>query len=348
MPASRASRSFASPAAVLCLAVTVLAGPLVISSLLPGAPRPAGSAARQAFSPASTAPPIHPTADPSPRQAPSPAPSPAAVPKLADVLAKAAEYCRKLESSAFDFVCREEIKETIDPKLDSKAVGAARDPGSTIYLPPGAPAYFGPTLVISTVNKIKRSFVYDYQCIRAGRTIRELRTQLEENGKKKVRANAELQTSVIVFGTALLGPVGLFGERFQPDYSFTFAGKDKVGKVEVIVLDAEPKPGTPPTRNLYGQAWVDPATGNILKIEWSESRVGHFDVFQKRGEKFERTPRLTILSEFSAEKNGIRFPSHLSVEEAYLNDKGKVFIRSKTDVTYKDFKFFSVEYEIRN
>jgi hypothetical protein len=327
MPASRASRSFASPAAVLWLAVTVLAGPLVLSSILPGASSPA---------------------DPSPQQAPAPSSAPAAVPKLADVLAKAAEYCRKLESSAFDFVCREEIKETIDPKLDSKVARPIVEPGSTNYLPPSASNYIGPTLVFSTVNKIKRSFVYDYQCIRAGRSIREARTQLEENGKKKVRANAELQTSVVVFGTALLGPVGLFGERFQPDYTFTFAGKDKVGKVDVIVLDAAPKPGTPPTRNLYGQAWVDPATGNILKIEWSESRVGRFDVFQKRGEKFKRTPRLTIRSEFSAEKNGIRFPSHLYVEEAYLNDKGKAFIRSKTDVVYKDFKFFAVEYEIRN
>ena len=346
MPASRASRSFASPAAVLWLAVTFLAGPLVLSSILPGAP------SRRSRGPAGPLSdldpqPIPPSADP-PQQAPAPPPAPAAVPKVADVLAKAAEYCRKLESSAFDFVCREEIKETIDPKLDSKAARPIVEPGSTNYLPPSASNYIGPTLVFSTVNKIKRSFVYDYQCIRAGRSIREARTQLEENGKKKVRANAELQTSVVVFGTALLGPVGLFGERFQPDYSFTFAGKDKVGKVEVIVLDAAPKPGAPPTRNLYGQAWVDPATGNILKIEWSESRVGRFDVFQKRGEKFKRTPRLTIRSEFSAEKNGIRFPSHLYVEEAYLNDKGKAFIRSKTDVVYKDFKFFTVEFEVRN
>ena len=338
MPVRRISRSDASPTAAQVPPFALLAALLSATLFLSASHRQADAAS----SPAS------PRTPPGPQKAPAPATAPAAVPKIADVLAKAAEYCRKLESSAFDFVCREEIRETIDPKLDSKAVGATRDPGSTNYLPPGASNYIGPTLVISTVNKIKRSFVYDYQCIRAGRTIRELRTQLEENGKKKVRANAELQTSVVVFGTALLGPVGLFGERFQPGYSFTFAGKDKVGKIEVIVLDAEPKPGAPPTRNLYGQAWVDPVTGNILRIEWSENRVGHFDIFQKRGEKFGRTPRLTIRSEFSAEKNGIRFPSHLTVEEAYLNDKGKVFVRSKTDVVYKDFKFFTVEFEVRD
>jgi hypothetical protein len=264
----------------------------------------------------------------------------AAAPDARPLLVKAAEYCRKLESSAFDFVCREEISETIDPALDVIKKLPPPTPGWTEYL--------GPTITISRVKKIKRSFVYDYQCVRAGRAIREMRTQLEENGKRKVVPNAELKTSVVVFGTALLGPVGLFGERFQPDYDFAIAGDAKLGKTRVLIIDAKPKPGAPPTRNLYGKAWVDPATGDILKIEWSESRVGRFDVFEKRGRLYGRKPRLVISSEFHAEKNGIRFPSRLSVEEAYLNDKGKATVRSRTEVVYKDFKFFSVEYDVRD
>ena len=259
---------------------------------------------------------------------------------LETLLAKAAEYCRKLENSAFDFVCREEISESINPSLDGK-------PKTLPPLPAGS-EYVGPTIIIGWTKKIKRTFVYDYQCVRAGRTIREMRTQLEENGKKKVVPNAELGTSVVVFGTALLGPVGLFGERFQLDYDFALAGEEKIGKTRVFVIDAMPKPGAPPTRNLYGKAWIDPATGNILKIEWSESRVGRFDVFEKRGELYKRKPRLVIRSEFSAEKNGIRFPSRLSVEEAYLKKSGRAFVRSKTEVVYKDFKFFTVKYEVRD
>ena len=271
---------------------------------------------------------------------------------LDTLLAKTAEYCRRLESSAFDFVCREEISETIDPKLDAAVTTAQKnalvDAGSTNYLGVGASNYIGPTLTFSTVRKIKRSVVYDYQCIRAGRTIREARTQLEENGKRKVVPNADLQTSIVVWATSLLAPVGLFGDRFQPGYDFTISGNDLIGKTAVVIIDAKPKPGAPPTRNLYGKAWVDPATGNILKIEWSESRVGRREIFEKRGELFKRTPRLVIRSEFSAEKNGIRFPSHLYVEEAYLKANGKAFIRSKTEVVYKDFKFFSVQYEYRD
>ena len=308
----RVSRSISVTAVFLALA------------LLPPAPAPAGAA--------------------SPQQSPG-KPAFSVSTQLDTLLAKAAEYCRKLESSAFDFVCREEIRETIDPKLDAYKSGPRVDPGSTNYLGPGASNYIGPTLTISAVKKIKRSFVYDYQCVRAGRTIRETRTQLEENGKRKVVPNAELQTSIVVWGTALLGPVGLFGERFQTGYEFKISGQDRIGENAVVIIDAAPKPGAPRTRNLYGKAWVDPATGDILKIEWSESRIGRHEVFERRGDLFKRTPRLVIRTEFSAEKNGIRFPSHLYVEEAYLKESGKAFIRSKTEVVYKDFKFFTVEYE---
>ncbi len=274
-------------------------------------------------------------------------PPPASPTALDLILAKTAAYCGRLEASAFDFVCREEIRETIDPKLDAAAKGSTVDVIAPTIAGPTGQAYLGPTLVVSTVRKLHRSFVYDYQCIRAGRAIREIRTEIEENGKKKNVPNAELQTSAVVWGTALLGPVGLFGERFQVDYDYAVAGEEVVNGLKAVVVDAKPKPGAPPSRNLYGKAWLDPATGDVLKIEWSENRVGHFDVFAERGGLYKRTPRLNIVSEFSQEKNGLRFPTHLEVEEAYLKQSGKPFIRSKTDVVYKDFKFFTVEVEVK-
>lgn len=265
-------------------------------------------------------------------QAPPPA-------SLGPLLAKAAEYCRRLEASAFDFVCREEIAETIDPNLE---IDRRTPPPQSEWND-----YIGPTIRISRARKIKSTYVYDYQCVRAGRTIREVRTQLEENGKRKVVPNAELRTSVVVWGTALLAPAGIFAERFQQDYDFTVAGNEKIGAAPVVVVDAKPKPGAPASRSLFGKAWIDPSNGDILRIEWSESRVGRFDIFAKRGQIYKRTPRLVIRSEFSAEKNGVRFPSRLSVEEAYLNDAGKAFVRSRTEVVYKDFKFFTVEVEVK-
>ena len=324
MAERRGSRAGAAPSAALIAAV----------------------AAYLLLSPAS----ILPARDAAPLQKKNPAPKTAPLPDLPieAILEKAAAYCAKLESSAFDFVCREEIAEMIDPSLEAGFKSAS----PSIVTGPGdsgaAVRYTGPTVTLRSVRKIKHSYVYDYQCVRAGRTIREVRTLLRENGKKKVVPNADLATSIIVFANALMGPVGLFGERFRGNYDFAVVAEAKIDKARVIIVDATPRPGAPPTRNLYGKAWIDPATGDILRIEWSQNRVGHYGIFEERGKKFGRTPRLVIRSDFSAEKNGIRFPSRLVIEEAYLKESGKAFVRSKTEVVYTDFKFFSVEYDVRD
>ncbi len=141
----------------------------------------------------------------------------------------------------------------------------------------------------------------------------------------------------------LLGPVGIFAERFRPFYEYRIVGREKVDRKPALIIEALPAVERPGATNLYGKAWVGEADGEILKIEWSESRVGRREIFEQRAEKYGLKPRITLRSEFSAEKNGIRFPSTLWIEEAYLNERGRAFIRSTTTVAYKDFKFFTVE-----
>jgi outer membrane lipoprotein-sorting protein len=264
----------------------------------------------------------------------------AAAADLDSLLKKMADYCRKLENAALDFICREEVAEKIDPSLDARAQSPLA--GSWSWMSGGLLGQISRRPLI-----IKTNYVYDYQCVRKERAIRETRILLEENKKKKNEPNATLKTSNFVYGTPLLGPVGLFGERFQPDYDYKIVGQDKIDRRPVIVIDAKPKADSPDAKNLYGKAWIDPATADILKIEWSEKRVGGYEIFEKRGESYKLKPRITIRSEFSAEKNGIRFPSKLSIEEAYVNERGRAVVRSETTVTYKDFKFFTVEVEIK-
>jgi hypothetical protein len=264
----------------------------------------------------------------------------AASDELDSYLKKMAAYCLRLESAAFDFVCLEEITEKINPALDVKPSEslmdwAFRDRERWKYGFPEA------------LKKIKNSYVYDYQCVRAKQEIREMRTLLEENGKKTKEPNAKLKTSIVVYASVLISPVNIFGERFQPHYDYKIIGKDKIDGRPVVIIDAVPKAGAPETKNLYGKAWVDAETSDILKIEWSEKRIGRYDIFKRRGERYKRKPRLTISSEFYTEKNGIRFPNSLFIEEAYVNDRGRAFVRSQTTVVYKDFKFFMVEVEVK-
>jgi hypothetical protein len=272
-------------------------------------------------------------------------------PDLAALLDKAADYCRKLEGAALDYICKEEIVEVVDPRLDLKQSKTTLTTWTSVGAVGAASTGMGDSRtvvgIVAPVPKIKRMLIYDYQCIRAAGEIREVRNLLEENRKKINEPNAKLKTLNFLFGYVLMAPVGIFAERSQSDYDYKIVGTDKIGKRLVVIVDATPKPDAPEAKNLYGKAWIDAATADILKIQWSEKRVNHYEITLKRAEQYNRKPRLTIRSEFQVEKNGIRFPSKLFIEEAYVSERGLVFVRSETSVTYKDFKFFTVEVEIK-
>jgi hypothetical protein len=57
-------------------------------------------------------------------------------------------------------------------------------------------------------------------------------------------------------------------------------------------------------------------------------------------------PRLTLTTEFAFERNGVRFPSRYTIEEAYFFATSPPLIRSMTEVTQADYKFFKVETEV--
>ena len=99
--------------------------------------------------------------------------------------------------------------------------------------------------------------------------------------------------------------------------------------------------------NISGRAWIDPATGAMMKIEWDESRVGRQRIFRERGDKYKMIPLITVAAEFGIEKSGLRFPTKLFYEEAYLNARGRKFIRAETAAAYAGFEFFTVEVEVK-
>ncbi len=254
------------------------------------------------------------------------------------ILDKLTAYAVRLEGSVLDFVCREEILEKINYALDQ-----ARGRPDIINGWKAGGAY-GLSWMSRPSAVIKNTYVYDYQCVR-GRSglIRESRTLLQDNKKQVNLPDAQLKTEVFIFGTPLMGPAGIFAARFRPYYDYQIAGRGKIDGRPVLIIEAVPAVERPGATNLYGKAWVGVEDGELLKIEWSESRVGRREIFEQRAEQYKLKPRITLRSDFSAERNGIRFPSRLWIEEAYVNERGRAFVRSETTVTYKDFKFFTVE-----
>jgi hypothetical protein len=262
-------------------------------------------------------------------------------PELTDLLDKAAAYADLLEGAALFFICVEKVEEWIDPSRERQAQKVARSSKR-------ADGGWETTMVHIPAPPVINRLIYDYQCIRKAGKIAEKRILLNFNGKKVNQPDAKLQTNVFRFSTLMLGPVGLFGRRFRQHLIYTIAGKEKINSRDTVIVEAKPRRNTPETTNLFGKAWMDAESAEIVKIEWDEKYIGNRDVFLERGNKFKRTPRIRFISEFRVQKNGIRFPSRLFIEEAYIKRRGRPrpFIRSRTTIQYEQFQFFTVETEI--
>lgn len=248
---------------------------------------------------------------------------------LETILKKCAKYCEKLSNSALYFVCIEKIKEEIfyQPKILVSKYGTRYTSSS------GRPT-------------AKNTYVYDYQLIRKEHQIKESRILIEENGKKKNEKNAKLKTQVFTHEHILFGPVGLLSEFWQQYYDYKIIKREKSRGNNMVVIEAIPKPYLK-TDNLYGKIWVREDDFSIMKIEWEPESIRNYEMIEENAKELNATPKIRLFSEYTFEKNGIRFPSEYSITETYIHKRGMRYMRSKTTVTYKDYKFFIVETEVK-
>lgn len=248
--------------------------------------------------------------------------------ELEKILEKCAEYCHRLANAALDFICIEKIKEEIffRPQTHVSHVG-------TFYSTAGR-------------RSRKNVYVYDYQLIRKKLQVKESRILIEENGKKKNEKDAELKTHLFGHQHIIFGPVGLLSEFWQQYYDYRIVKREKFKGDRVIVIEAIPIPHFK-TDNLYGKVWIREGDFCIMKIEWEPESLKNYEVIEEIAKKLNAEPEIKLFSEYAFEKNGIRFPSRYLITEGYNQKRGARFARSKTTVTYKDYKFFTVETEVK-
>jgi len=95
--------------------------------------------------------------------------------KLNILLMKTGQYCKKLGSAVFDYVCHEEISEKIYHSLHVETDYSLKSP--KVY-----------------ERTVKNNYLNEYQLMRKNGKIEENRTLLERNGKKINRKDAGLGT----------------------------------------------------------------------------------------------------------------------------------------------------------
>ena len=247
--------------------------------------------------------------------------------KLGDILKKCSDYCEKLAQSSLFFVCEETIEE--------KMFGYNYYSNRSIY-------------TTRNPNKIdKNTYLYDYQLIKKGNKIEERRILLEENGKQKYEENAELKTKRFFSRRPIFGPVGLLRKDSQELYDYTILKEDTLEGRKVFVLETKPKTKMK-NRPSYGKIWIDKEDSSILKIETEEESLVGYDILSKKAKKQGLSPILKIAHYYYTKEKGLRFPSMTLFEEAYSGAKlkGKK-IKSTTIITHNNYRFFTVEVEVK-
>jgi hypothetical protein len=231
--------------------------------------------------------------------------------RLAAVLKRSAEYCHRLSGAALDFVCLEEVKEFT--------------------------ARFTPTTKI---------YLYDYQFVKKSQETKEKRNLVALDGKKVEARESDLQAVTFHYENVLFGPVGLLSESWQAYHEYKFVGEEGSGPEKTLVIDAKPGP-VPLQAHCFGRLWVREKDGAVLKIVWDQKSLGNYRDVDEWARSHGAEARITAFCEYKIEKNGLRFPSRNYSEQAYLYpDKGKI-VTAEISVAYKDYKFFTVETEVK-
>jgi hypothetical protein len=148
------------------------------------------------------------------------------------------------------------------------------------------------------------------------------------------------------YKNVLFGPVGLLSKSWQAFHDYRLIGEDKILNEKAVVIEATPgimliEP------HLCGKIWLKEDDGSVLKIVWDQKSLGNFQSIEEWAKLHDAEPQITAFSEYGFEKNGLRFPSRNYTEQAYIRKDKRKFANAEISIFYKDYKFFTVETEIK-
>ena len=279
--------------------------------------------------------------------------------ELEAILKHCAEYCERLSFVLLDFVCTERInEEIIGPDAPSKMIRRLPVPSDIPDSQDSAKFALWmrrADLWIKSFFDVSKNrndeFVYDYQLIRKRNKIIERRNLIEKNGKKKNDKRAVLET-LFAHRNVIFGPIGLLCEAAQSQHHYKILKKETLDGDATYVIEAVPKEESS-LNHLYGKIWIGEKDNAILKIEWYEESVEGYDPLKELAKEALLKPEFMVATEYGYEKKGIRFPSKHQFIESYTSylpeikgPQGKKYFKSKKEIEYTDYKFFTVETEV--
>lgn len=249
-----------------------------------------------------------------------------------EILAKAAEYCRKLENAALYFVCRERIVETIFPNDELQIIRLSagdRIKGLANVMMGGQGVPSG-----------DREFVYDYQLTRKDGWIREQRSLIQETGGEAGGDQRYPKTLRFYIDRAILGPVGLFGRDAQSRFQYRILDETSMDRRPVDVVEVKPRSGSA-GGSVYGKTWLDKATGAVLKMEIDAESFSGYDRIWAEYTSQGFRPSVSFEIAYRFENGGLYYPSCVRLKESVYGVRV-----SELTIDYDRYKFFTVGTEV--
>ena len=243
--------------------------------------------------------------------------------RLPKILEEVAAYCRVFSSASLNYVCLEEVTKLIYRPY-RKLPRASYDPLYTTQ---------------------RHHFIYDYQLIQKDYDINEQRILIEENGIKTNIKDAPLKVDRFHYKHIILGPL-LMDEYWQEFHDYRIIERDRLKKEPCFVIEAVPKSGIRGD-HLFGEFWVSERDSKVWRMEWNQESVDNYEQIEETAKMLKARPQIKLILEMGVEEKGIRFPSQYAQRENYVNKQGALLIRSETTVNYKNYKFFTVETEVK-
>jgi hypothetical protein len=262
------------------------------------------------------------------------------------ILNNVAGYCEKLQNSAFHFICKEKVVEIFEELVTNYRTAPERDYGDRYV------AREGMDQQTRSKSRMVKQYLYDYQLIKQNGKITEQRLPLNRGKDSTAALEIESKMGTFFSKKIVLAPILLLSKEFQNQYQYEFKGREKIKGISMIVIEATPM-NSIQNEFLFGTLWIDPRDFSIRKIKVNPRSIRGFAQLEAIARKLKAKLNLSAEIEFGNLKNGIRFPSEVTVVENYQGGpiisrlRGKKgWDRSKTVYSYKDYQFFNVQTEV--
>jgi TonB family protein len=269
---------------------------------------------------------------------------------LQDLLEDCAEYCQKLENAALYFVCEERINEihgyfNTGRKgwiLSSTAESEGRriEDGGRVYM-----ATLSKYRVLEPDKTEKNRYVCDYQLIRGVGKVQERRIIIKKNGRETGDQKSYLEDSHYSVLMPIFAAIQLLSRDRQPQFQYKILSDETTNGIGAYVIEAVPKLENAGSVE-RAKIWVAKGSLQILKIETEGIPLSGYDDIFREAAAFLVRPTATITHTYAIEKNGIMFPSRVSVRVRYPTQNPDISVQKlRIDMEYDNYRFFTVKTE---